>query len=154
MQHHTRAFIDQALCINFMPESMQQSRSVCGFEVNVMISICQQHPQLPHSAFPSPHIPQNSCADKKHKMWVTFRFHPDASWVLWGKERATGRDGACANMPGRRIKGISKYMLIETQSKHFDNQISFSLYWIRNENFCYLSAFRFTRVYSENNWGK
>lgn len=36
--------------------------------------------------------------------------------MLWGNERATGHDGACANMAGRRIKGISKYMLIETQS--------------------------------------
>lgn len=72
----THTFIDQALCIKFMPESMQQSRSVCGVEVNVMISICQQHPQLPHSPFPSPHIPQNSGTHKKCKMWVTFSVSP------------------------------------------------------------------------------
>lgn len=90
MQHHTRAFIDQALCINFMPESMQQSRNVCGFEVNVMISFCQQHPQLPHSAFPSPHIPQNSSAHKKYKMWVTFSVSPRRQLSAVGQRTGDG----------------------------------------------------------------
>lgn len=93
MQQHTRAFIDQALCINFMPESMQQSRSVCGFEVNVMISICQQHPQFPTVPSHLSTSPRIAAQTKNTKCGSLFRFHPDASGVLWGKERATGRRG-------------------------------------------------------------